>query len=112
MPHLLGRTRYDRLIHIGKCCVPLCIEALKAAVHEAKRSDDVERYKEAWQCIRLAAPSEEEARLDEAWVKNKEEANKKETARLEAELKGYKNNLIKESIRVCRWLNAAYLHVH
>lgn len=29
-----------------------------------------------------------------------EAANKAETARLEAELKGYKNNLIKESIRV------------
>lgn len=95
-----GRTRFDRLIHIAKSCVPLCVDALKEAVREAKRGDDVSRYKEAWECIRLAAPNEMEARLDEEWVQNKEDANRKETARLESELKGYKNNLIKESIRV------------
>ncbi|KAF4120314.1 COP9 signalosome complex subunit 1, partial [Geosmithia morbida] len=99
-PHLAGRTRFDRLIHIGKCCVPLCVEALKLAVQEAKKGDDVGRYKNAWQLLRLAAPNEDEANFDDDWVTNKEDANRREMARLESELKGYKNNLIKESIRM------------
>jgi COP9 signalosome complex subunit 1 len=38
--------------------------------------------------------------VDPAWAQQQEKANNLETGRLEAELKGYKNNLIKESIRV------------
>ncbi|KAH7140634.1 26S proteasome subunit RPN7-domain-containing protein [Dactylonectria macrodidyma] len=95
-----GRTRYDRLILIGKCSVSLCVDALKAAVAEAKAGSDVSRYREAWDCIRLAAPNEPEAQRDDAWIENTDRTNKLETARLELELKGYKNNLIKESIRM------------
>jgi COP9 signalosome complex subunit 1 len=82
--------------------VPLCVDALKAAVVEAKKGKDVSRYRDAWDCIRIAAPSEPEAKFDNAWVEGKERANKAETHRLEMELKGYKNNLIKESIRVSK----------
>ena len=78
----------------------LCVDALKAAVTEAKSGRDVQRYREAWESLRVAAPHEPEAALDNAWIDNTEKLNKTETARLEAELKGYKNNLIKESIRV------------
>lgn len=67
---------------------------------EAKAGSDVSRYSEAWDCIRVAAPNEPEAQKDNGWMENTERANKAETARLETELKGYKNNLIKESIRV------------
>ncbi|KAF7542833.1 hypothetical protein G7Z17_g11237 [Cylindrodendrum hubeiense] len=95
-----GRTRYDRLILIGKCSVPLCVDALKTAVTEAKAGTDVSRYREAWDYIRVAAPNEPEAQRDDAWIESAERANKAETARLETELKGYKNNLIKESIRM------------
>lgn len=80
--------------------MPLCVDALKAAVAEAKSSSDVSRYIEAWDHIRLAAPNEPEAQKDDAWIEKTERANKAETTRLETELKGYKNNLIKESIRV------------
>lgn len=97
---LTGRTRFERLLHIGRTSVPLCVEALKSAVHEAKRGRDVQRYRDAWECIRSAAPSEPEAIFDRIWAEQAEKANKAETARLETELKGYKNNLIKESIRV------------
>lgn len=38
--------------------------------------------------------------LDLSWAVDVEKKNQKETQRLENELKGYKNNLIKESIRV------------
>lgn len=78
----------------------LCVEALKAAIREAKAGKDVQRYIDAWECLRLAAPDEPEATMDQAWVENARRANKQETSRLEHELKQYKNNLIKDSIRV------------
>lgn len=87
---------------VGRSSVPLCVDALKAAIAEAKRGKDTHRYREAVECLRVAAPSEPEARFDQAWLEAQEAANKIETNRLLAELKGYKNNLIKESIRVCR----------
>ncbi|KAI4865300.1 26S proteasome subunit RPN7-domain-containing protein [Hypoxylon rubiginosum] len=95
-----GRTRFERLLLIGQCSVPLCVDALKAAIAEAKSGKDIERYRDAWECIRIAAPNEPEAIFDQAWVTATEKANKAETHRLEAELKGYKNNLVKESIRI------------
>lgn len=87
-------------MHIGKTCVPLCVEALKIAVKEAKAGSDVHRYKEAWDAIRIAAPDEPEAARDDAWIETTDRANNIEAARLDLELKGYRNNLIKESIRV------------
>ncbi|KAJ4309265.1 hypothetical protein N0V84_011606 [Fusarium piperis] len=95
-----GRTRFDRLIHIAKSSVPLCVDALKAAIAEAKSGSDVTQYNEAWDCIRFAAPNEPEAQKDQSWVDKTERANRAETARLEAELKQYRHNLIKESIRM------------
>jgi COP9 signalosome complex subunit 1 len=80
--------------------VALCVDALKAAMAEAKSDSDISRYREAWECIRVAAPGEPEAARDVAWIDRTERANKEETHRLEAELKAYKNNFIKESIRV------------
>ncbi|KAI1277598.1 26S proteasome subunit RPN7-domain-containing protein [Xylaria sp. FL0933] len=94
------RTRFDRYIFIGQCSVPLCIDALKAAIAEAKKGRDVQRYRDAWECIRLAAPNEPEAQFDDAWVNNTEKTNRSLTHQLEAQLKGYKNNLVKESIRI------------
>ncbi|CAI6085433.1 hypothetical protein V2G26_020603 [Clonostachys chloroleuca] len=95
-----GRTRFDRLMLLGESSVPLCVDALKAAVVEAKNGRDVGRYRGAWEYIRVAAPNEPEAIRDNAWIESTETANKAETARLEVELKGYRNNLIKESIRM------------
>lgn len=46
------------------------------------------------------APNESEATPDTEWVDRMRKVVKAETDRLEHELKGYKNNLIKESIRV------------
>ncbi|KAI1861346.1 uncharacterized protein JN550_010876 [Neoarthrinium moseri] len=95
-----GRTRFERLLLIGQSSVPLCVDALKAAVAEAKRGKDVQRYRDAWECIRIAAPNEQEAQWDQPWADKTDKANKVETHRLELELKGYKNNLVKESIRI------------
>ncbi|ROT42765.1 COP9 signalosome complex subunit 1 [Sodiomyces alkalinus F11] len=95
-----GRTRFERLLTIGRCCIPLCLEALKAAVAEAKRGNDVGRYKEVYECIRIAAPSSPEGLFDQAWVDRVTRENRAQTHRLEVQLKGYKNNLVKESIRM------------
>ncbi|KAG5930125.1 hypothetical protein E4U42_002861 [Claviceps africana] len=95
-----GRTRFDRLLHIGKTSVYHCADALKAAVIEAKAGSDVACYSEAWECLSQVAPDDPEAQKDDAWIEKTEAENKAETIRLENELKGYKNNLIKESIRM------------
>ncbi|KAG7413560.1 COP9 signalosome complex subunit 1 [Fusarium oxysporum f. sp. rapae] len=95
-----GRTRIDRLIQIGKSSVPLCIDALKAAIAEIKKGSDVSLYVEAWGCIRVAAPDDPDAQKDQAWIDRVERENKMEAARLETQLKQYRHNLIKESIRM------------
>ncbi|KAI0468282.1 26S proteasome subunit RPN7-domain-containing protein [Xylaria cf. heliscus] len=95
-----GRTRFDRLLLIGQCSVLLCLDALKAAVAEAKREKDVQRYLDAYESMRLAGPNEPEAQYDEAWVNTTTSWNKTRTHQLETELKEYKNNLVKESIRI------------
>ncbi|KAM7207339.1 hypothetical protein V8F20_002219 [Naviculisporaceae sp. PSN 640] len=95
-----GRTRFDRLYLIGRSSVPLCVDALKAAVAEAKRGRDLHRYREAVECLRLAGPDEPEATFDQDWMDAIDASNKAEFVRLTNELKGYKNNLIKESIRM------------
>ncbi|KAG9252806.1 26S proteasome subunit RPN7-domain-containing protein [Emericellopsis atlantica] len=95
-----GRTQFDRLLHIGRSSIPLCVDALKAAVKEAKAGGDVSRYNEAWENIRVAAPYEPEAIKDEEWIKRQNDINKKESTRLESNLSGYKQNGIKESIRM------------
>jgi COP9 signalosome complex subunit 1 len=79
----------------------LALEALKAAVTEAKAGSDVNRYLDAVALLRPhLTPGDQDGVLDRSWIERKEKQNKAESSRLEAELKGYKNNLIKESIRV------------
>lgn len=85
---------------LGQSSVPLCVDALKAAVAEAKKGKDVQRYRDAWERIHMAAPDEPEAQFDDAWVNTTTRVNKNLTYQLETELKGYRNNLVKESIRV------------
>lgn len=99
-----GRARHDRLLTVGKSSVHLCLEALKMAFREASEGNDIGRYREAWELLHLASPNDADATFDEALVEERKAAIKSETHRLEKELKGYKNNLIKESIRVslCR----------
>ena len=96
----LGRTRFDRLFLIGTSSVYLHLEALKAAIEEAKRGKNVGRYESAVHVLQELAPRDPDAELDHHWIEKTTRQVKAETERLETELKGYKNNLIKESIRV------------
>lgn len=50
--------------------------------------------------IRATDHTDPAAVYNTEWIQNTEKANAVELHRLEAELKGYKNNLVKESIRV------------
>ncbi len=71
------------------------------AVVEAKKGADVRNYQEAVALLKRASKGKNvENLLDPVWAAQQEKKNSAETARLENELKGYKNNLIKESIRV------------
>jgi COP9 signalosome complex subunit 1 len=73
---------------------------LKLAVQEAKRGRDTKRYTDAQKRLSDVAPSDREAQHDTAWYERVTKQNAVDTHKLESELKGYKNNLIKESIRV------------
>lgn len=96
-----GRTRFDRLYLIGTTSTLLSTDVLKTAITEAKSGKDVSRYEKAVRALAEVAPAEPEATLDSAWVQEIQRAVRAQTDRLEHELRGYKNNLIKESIRVC-----------
>jgi COP9 signalosome complex subunit 1 len=78
----------------------LCVDALKLAIAEAKAGRDVQQYRYVWEDIRRATPGEPEAHFDQEWADAMVKENNKETSVLEAELRGYKNNLVRESIRV------------
>ncbi len=97
---LIGRTRFERLFFIGQHSVSLCVDALKAAVLEAKGGRDINRYRLAQEKLASLGPHEPEASYDKEWVDRVARDNSAKTKRLEDELKGYKNNLIKESVRV------------
>ncbi|KEZ45410.1 hypothetical protein SAPIO_CDS1702 [Scedosporium apiospermum] len=95
-----GRTRFDRLYHIGRTSVVLSVDALKAAVAEAKAGKDVERYRDVVDALRRVSLSDPETELDKAWIEKTSSANKKETQHLESQLKVYRSNLVKESVRI------------
>ena len=86
---LIGRSS----THLGK-------EALKWAVSEAKKGRDVQQYEDAVHALHKKAPKDPLAELDAEWIEKIKRLNGVETGKLDAELRGYKNNLIKESIRV------------
>jgi hypothetical protein len=96
-----GRTRFRRLFLIGACSTVLRADALRAAIDEAIKGSDVRNYEDAVKLYRkYFNATDSYGTADLAWMEKKQKVNKAETNRLEHELKGYKNNLIKESIRV------------
>ncbi|KAF7879175.1 hypothetical protein EAF04_000373 [Stromatinia cepivora] len=95
-----GRTRLERLYLIGVTSTFLGVEALKILIKEAKQGKDVTIYMDAWAALSKMAPNEPEAFRDDQWIDATNKSNAAEAARLEAQLKGYKNNLIKESTRM------------
>jgi COP9 signalosome complex subunit 1 len=98
-------TNYDgallpfRLGHIAINCPALTRTSLTLAAAAAKHGKDAQLYT---RLCRLAGQlgMQELATPDAEWLARTEEANRRETARLEGELRSYKNNMIRESIRM------------
>ena len=100
-PHslLAGALLPLRLAHIATHCPPLARQSLSLAIAAAKKGKDVPLYSRLHDTAsRLGM--QDLAKVDQDWMSRQEEANRRELARLEGELKGYKNNLIRESIRM------------
>ncbi|TKA61010.1 hypothetical protein B0A55_13592, partial [Friedmanniomyces simplex] len=88
-----------RLAHVAIHCPTLARPAIALAVAHAKKSKDVRLYTRLCELAgQLGFP--DVSAPDAAWAARQEEGNKRELGRLEGELRGYKNNLIRESIRM------------
>ncbi|KAI9654701.1 MAG: hypothetical protein M1831_005288 [Alyxoria varia] len=94
-----GATRLDRLICIGTSSKVVAVDALKLALTEAKKGKNVRRYLDIAGYLQKHYPKAG-IQTDQRWVEDTKRQVAAETERLEGELKGYKNNLIKESIRM------------
>ncbi|PSK51643.1 hypothetical protein B9Z65_2910 [Elsinoe australis] len=95
-----GQTRLARLHYIARLCPQLAIEALHIAIPEATSSKDPSLYIELTSLLHEISSKDALATPDTEWVERRKKENQRETERLEQELRGYKNNLIKESIRM------------
>ena len=88
-----------RLAHVSTHCPPLARQSLTLAIAAAKKGKDVQLYSRLHD-IASRLGFAHLAQADMKWMRQQEEANRRELTRLEGELKGYKNNLIRESIRM------------
>ncbi|KAF2206547.1 hypothetical protein CERZMDRAFT_52864 [Cercospora zeae-maydis SCOH1-5] len=88
-----------RLAHIAIRCPSLSRQALVMAIAKAKSGRDVQLYNRLTELAGNLGLSHL-AVVDVEWASQKDEENRREQGRLESELRGYKNNLIRESIRM------------
>jgi COP9 signalosome complex subunit 1 len=108
----LGRVKVERLLFIAECCPSLAVDALKLAVDEVKQSEmmDTQKYLTCVNSLNglLESQSKPQLPVDSKWITRTQKQARDKSELLEHELKTYKNNLIKESIRVC--LPSIYLY--
>jgi len=90
----------NRLLNIARLCPPLALDALRLAIPTSKSAKDTQQYLDLIKLLHSINPDDPLATVDAAWVEKTNKLNEHETDRLEHELRGYKNNLIKESIRM------------
>jgi len=96
-----GHGQIHRLLFIASKSPALQADALEYAIRLIKETTlDVSLYQETVEKLQQVLPSSREATPDKAWMEHASRTAKANTEKLEAELKNYKNNLIKESIRV------------
>lgn len=93
-------TKLDRLLVIGRTSTLLGQDALQGAMQEAKRRKHVKGYRTAAEMLSQMSGKTQLSKADSSWIATAEHAVKVETKRLEDLLKGYRNNMIKESIRL------------
>ncbi|BFZ64426.1 hypothetical protein YB2330_005569 [Saitoella coloradoensis] len=96
-----GNTQILRLLFIAERCPELAVDALRAAITLIKEKTlDVRRYIDAVEHLQRISPDAAEAKLDDQWIEQTSRKARSQTEKLESELKSYRNNLIKESIRM------------
>jgi COP9 signalosome complex subunit 1 len=95
-----GPLRLERLITIAASPAHLATAAHRLAIIHAKNGINVDSYIAITTAFQAVAPNDPLATIDGEWASATNKRAKLETDRLEHELKAYKNNLIKESIRV------------
>lgn len=88
-----------RLAHLALNCPSLARQSLALAITSATNGKDVQLYTRLHD-IASRLGFADLAAVDAEWMARLEEGNKREQIRLEGELKGYKNNMIRESIRM------------
>ncbi|KAJ3192693.1 COP9 signalosome complex subunit 1 [Irineochytrium annulatum] len=98
-----GNTKVKRLEFIADVCPSLTVDALRTAIEDVK-SKGMNHVKYSQLCNKLndalASRGQQPLPLDSSWVEVTQMNARKKTEKLENELKGYKNNSIKESIRM------------
>lgn len=90
----------ERLNLISATSTYLSVDALHAAITEAKQGKDVTLYTVLTDRLHQIIPDDPLGVPDVQWCERKAKEVKAELESLEQQLKQYKNNLIKESIRV------------
>jgi COP9 signalosome complex subunit 1 len=92
--------RIYKLLAIARTSPPLSADAFRMAIVEAKRGVNIDLYMTLVEDFSKLLPTDALAQVDTAWAEATARRVKVDTDRLEHELKTYKNNLIKESIRM------------
>ncbi|KAI9204230.1 putative cop9 signalosome complex subunit [Polychytrium aggregatum] len=97
-----GHAKINRLLYIAERCPSLQLDAYRYALDELKTSLNTARYYNVCLSLNeaLVLRGEAIAAIDSDWIAATAQAVKEKTERLDAELRGYKINLIKESIRM------------
>ncbi|WPH01381.1 Hypothetical protein R9X50_00422600 [Acrodontium crateriforme] len=88
-----------RFAHVALRCPSLAHQSLSLALTAAHNGRDIGLYRKLCELAGNLGLSDLST-PDGQWMTRQEEENKRELARLEGELRGYKNNLIRESIRM------------
>ena len=96
----VGFLRMRRLVAIAYSSTFLSADAFRLAIRQAKEGINVELYSSLVDEFAKLLPDDPLAQKDAEWIQNQRRKAKTQTDRLEHELRQYRNNLIKESIRV------------
>ncbi|RKP22424.1 26S proteasome subunit RPN7-domain-containing protein [Syncephalis pseudoplumigaleata] len=99
----IGHVKIERLVFIAERCSSLQVEAYRLALAEIKANTlNAKRYKQLILKLNAALESHGQSPMefDAQWVEQTETKVKRRYDELEADLKGFRSNLIKESIRI------------
>ncbi|XP_055334015.1 COP9 signalosome complex subunit 1-like isoform X2 [Paramacrobiotus metropolitanus] len=103
-----GISKTQRLLHIAKHCPPLRVDAFKMVLkHLVETSQDVTLYHKVYDDLKAALAANLKGedgdatlpRMEENWMREQKRAFDTRLDKLDIDLKNYKTNSIKESIR-------------